>query len=196
MKILKRILMVLAILLLLVAAIGLMLPSQVHVERSQTINQPQEMVFNYVNIVKNWNTWSPWFELDTTASYTYAGPESGLGAKLSWVSANKDVGRGSMTYTEVNAPSLIKQDLSFMEEGVATGIYTFAPEDNGTKITWVFEFDTGFNPLLRILGKLMDGMVGKDFERGLNNLKTVLEAKPAIEIEDEVSVSDSIPVAK
>lgn len=195
MKILKRILLVIAIILLVVTAIGLILPSHVHVERSITINQPQERVFSYVNNIKSWNEWSPWFELDTTASYTQAGPPSGVGAKLSWVSTNKDVGRGSMTYTEVNPPSLIKQDLNFMEEGVAQGIYTFSPEGSGTKVTWAFEFDTGFNPLLRILGKFMDGMVGKDFEKGLSKLKTILEAMPAESTHEEKPLNDTIPAA-
>ncbi|TAH42862.1 MAG: hypothetical protein EYC69_04630 [Bacteroidetes bacterium] len=195
MKILKRILLVIALILLIVTGIGLLLPSHVHVERSMTINQPQEMVFNYVNNIKNWNSWSPWFELDTTASYTQAGPPSGVGAQLSWVSTNKDVGRGSMIYTEVSNPSLIKQDLNFMEEGVARGVYTFAPDGTGTKITWAFEFDTGFNPLLRILGKFMDGMVGKDFEKGLTKLKTILESMPVEGGSGEISVPDTIPSA-
>ena len=39
MKIFKRILFIIAILLLLIAGIGLLLPSQVHVERSIDINK-------------------------------------------------------------------------------------------------------------------------------------------------------------
>lgn len=193
MKIIKRILFILAILLLVVAAIGLMLPSQVHVERSITINKPQEMVFNYVNNINNWNTWSPWYELDTTASYVLAGPESGIGAKLTWVSTNKDVGKGSMTYTEVKVPSMIKQEINFMEEGLALGTYSFSSEGDGTKLNWSFEFDTGFNPLLRILGKFMDGMVGKDFERGLNKLKDLLENMPNEVVSKDAPMNDTIP---
>lgn len=82
-----------------------------------------------------------------------------------------------------------------MEEGVAQGIYTFSPEGSGTKVTWAFEFDTGFNPLLRILGKFMDGMVGKDFEKGLSKLKTILEAMPAESTHEEKPLNDTIPAA-
>jgi len=196
MKILKRILIVFAILLMVVAVIGLMLPSHVHVERSTTISRPQEMVFDYVNNIQNWNSWSPWYELDTTASYTLSGPPSGLGAKINWVSTNKNVGTGSMTYTEVTTPSKIVQDLNFMEEGVATGTYSFVADGEGTKVTWSFEFDTGFNPLLRIMGKFIDGMVGKDFEKGLSNLKSILENMPIPQPEQqsEVQAPDSVPV--
>ncbi|MBP6334037.1 MAG: SRPBCC family protein [Bacteroidia bacterium] len=193
MKILKRILLVLAILLFVVTAIGLLLPSRVYVERSVNINKPQEMVFNYVNTINNWNKWSPWFELDTTASYTQEGPSSGQGAKLIWISENKDVGKGSMTFVEVEAPNKIKQALNFMEEGVATGTYSLETAESGTKFTWSLEFDTGFNPLLRIMGKFMDGMVGKDFEKGLNKLKSILESMPEPQLEVPVIVQDSIP---
>jgi len=175
MKILKRILLVLAILLLVITAIGLVLPSHVHVERSTVIQKPREMVFAYVNDLRNWNTWSPWYELDTTATYSHEGPPVGKGAKISWISADKNVGTGSITISEVSEPLSIEQKLNFMEEGTATANFRFEEEGAATKMTWGFDFDTGFNPLLRILGKFMDGMVGKDFEKGLAGLKNILE---------------------
>ncbi len=194
MKILKRILLILAILLLIVTAIGLMLPSNVHVARSETISQPRVMVFNYVNNLKNWNTWSPWFDLDTTASYTFEGPESGVGSKLSWISANKDVGKGSMTLVESNSPDKIVQDLNFMEGGLAKGTYLFEDAGDGTKITWSLDFEAGFNPLLRIMGKFMDGMVGKDFEKGLSKLKMNVEALPLNPVPEETAPADSLAI--
>ncbi len=180
MKILKRILLVLAIILLVITAIGLLLPSHVHIERSTVINKPREMVFAYVNDLRNWNTWSPFYELDTTASYSHDGPPAGKGSKISWVSAHKNVGTGSITISGVNEPSSIQQELNFMEEGTARANFNFEEEGAATRMTWGFDFDTGFNPLLRILGKFMDGMVGKDFEKGLANLKSILENRKDI----------------
>ena len=66
-----------------------------------------------------------------------------------------------------------------MDEGSAFATFTFAPEEAGTRVTWAFEFEVGMNPLLRIIGKFMDGMVGKDFEKGLARLKSNLEKMPA-----------------
>lgn len=35
----------------------------------------------------------------------------------------------------------------------------------------------GNNPIAKYFGLLMDKLIGADFERGLNNLKTVCETK-------------------
>ncbi|HRH65212.1 MAG TPA: SRPBCC family protein [Bacteroidia bacterium] len=178
MKILKRILLIIAILLLVITGIGLLLPSHVHVERSMEINADQNALYSFVGNFDNWNSWSPWYELDTTTTYTFDGPHSGKGAVLRWESTNKNVGSGSMTITDATAPEVIKQDLNFMESGIAKSEYRFEKAGEGTKVTWSMDMETGFNPLTRIVGKFMDGMIGKDFEKGLTKLKTVAEAMP------------------
>ena len=179
MKIFKRVLIAIAILLLVIAAIGFMFPSKVHVERATVINQPKEKVFAYVNNLHNFNSWSPWHDMDTAATYTFEGPETGVGAAMKWESNNKDVGKGMMKFVEVVDGQMIREELSFMDEGSAFATFTFAPEEAGTRVTWAFEFEVGMNPLLRIIGKFMDGMVGKDFEKGLARLKSNLEKMPA-----------------
>lgn len=190
MKILKRILLIIAILLLLVAGIGLLLPSHVRVDRSTDIKADPNTVHAFVNNFDNWNSWSPWYELDTTAHYEFSGPHSGKGAVLSWTSTNKNVGSGSMTITESVAPDLIKQDLNFMENGVAKSEYQFKASASGTTVVWAMEVDMGFNPLLRIMGKFMDSMVGKDFEKGLAKLKSVIESMPAGGITSAMKVEE------
>lgn len=179
MKIVKRILLILAVLLLVIAGIGLLLSRHVHVERSLVINADPNTLFSYTVNFDNWNSWSPWYDLDTTTQYTFEGPHSGVGAILKWNSSNKDVGQGSMITTELNSPQLIKQDYVFMGTDTAKAEFHFDPSEKGTKVTWSLDMEMGFNPLLRILGKFMDGMVGKDFEKGLAKLKTVVENMPA-----------------
>lgn len=179
MKIFKRILIALAILLLVIAAIGFMLPSKVYVERSTVINQPKESVFSYVNDLRNFNAWSPWHDMDTAARYTFEGPSSGVGATMHWASDNKDVGKGFMKYIEVSGDTLIREQLGFMSQGSASAIFRFVSEGQATRVSWAFEFEVGANPLLRIIGKFMDGVVGKDFEKGLAQLKSNLEKMPA-----------------
>lgn len=182
MKIFKKILIVIAILLLVISAIGLFFfPGHIHVERSIVINQSPSMVYNYSGDLKNYQQWSPWYELDTAAAYTYSENTTGKGANMSWESEVKNVGKGSMTINEAVKDSKIGLDLNFMENGVAQGSYLFTPEGKGTKMTWTLDFEAGKNPLMRIMGKFMDGMVGPDFERGLNKLKAKLESMPAQE---------------
>jgi Polyketide cyclase / dehydrase and lipid transport len=179
MRTVRKILFILAIIILVIAAVGfLFFPSHIHVERSTIINQKQSVVFNYVNNLDNWNSWSPWYRLDTTAKYHFEGVHLGKGAILRWESENKNVGIGKMTITESKPDSLIMQDLNFMDQGTAYSSFRLSTEDNSTKFTWAFDVEAGANPLFRIMGSFMDGMVGKDFEKGLSALKNNLENLP------------------
>ncbi len=179
MRIFRKILITLAIILLVVAAAGLIFfPSHIHAERSVIIDRQQSTVFNYVNNLHNWNNWSPWYKMDPNAKYVYEGPASGVGAKLSWDSKEKKVGKGSMAITDSNPDSLVKLDLNFMENGVAKCSFHLSPEGNGTKMTWAFDTEAGANPLMRIMGSMMDKFIGNDFESGLQSLKKTLEATP------------------
>lgn len=177
MRIFRKILIIIAVIMLVVAAVGLLFfPAHIHVERSTVINQKPSMVFNYVSDLHQWNNWSPWYKRDPNAKYIFAGPESGKGSSLSWESNVKDVGNGKMTITDAEPDSLIRQDLNFMENGVAKSSFRLSPEGEGTKITWAFDSDAGANPMMRIMGAFMDKFVGPDFESGLNSLKEKMES--------------------
>lgn len=183
MSILKKVILGLAIFLLLVAAAGLLFfPGQVEIRRSVTIQRPVTEVFTYLNNLENYNQWSPWFQLDTAADYSFSGPSSGVGATMTWDSKNEQVGKGSLTYTDVVIQKSIKHDLNFMENGVAKGEYILSPDEAGTNVTWVFSFEAGANPLLRIMGSFMKDIIGEDFDKGLFRMKSILESAPATDV--------------
>ena len=104
---------------------------------------------------------------------------------MKWVSEKGEVGVGSMVITSSISPVSIKHDLSFSKNGKATGDYLLATTDSGTTVTWIFGFEAGANPLLRIMGAYIQDMVGADFDRGLAKLKLTLETQ-------NVSAVDSI----
>lgn len=196
MKIVKKILIVIAVLLLLISAIGLIFfPAQIHVERSVVINKDVSTVYEQISNLKNFQSWSPWYDMDTTASYTYSGPESGAGQALHWDSKEKNVGKGSLTIAEVVEDSMVNMDLAMAGGGEgAKAIYTLTPEGDATKMTWSMDMNAGMNPLMRIMGKFMDGMVGPDFEKGLNKLKARVETMPSLSSSitvEEVEVDDT-----
>src|ERR1051326_1899822 len=177
MKIVKGILITLVILVLIIVAVGFLSPRHVQVERSLTMKAPQEIVHAQINNLKNWNKWSPWYKLDTTMKMEYNDIEAGTGASFKWDSQNKNVGKGDMTIT-ASAKDSISTAMNFMEHGTATAKFILTKENDGTKVSWIMESDMGNNPIGRIFGLFMDKMVGKDFENGLANLKTVSEAMP------------------
>lgn len=152
-----------------------MLPRQVHVDRSITIDAPREAVFPHLEGYQTFNKWSPWFELDPNAKYTYSGPATGVGAKMSWVGDPSALGSGSQTITAVHPIDRVATDVDFGQGSIAKQVISVSAAGAGTKVTWGIDIDLGMNPISRYFGLAMDGMVGKDFDKGLGNLKKLVE---------------------
>ncbi|MFQ5674932.1 MAG: SRPBCC family protein [bacterium] len=178
---LKKILIGIVGLVVLLAVVGLLIPSSYRVERSIQINAPVETVFAQVVDVKNWENWSPWKEQDPTINTTYGDVTSGIGGHFSWTSENS--GDGSLTITEVEENRKIKTDLDFGDQGTANGFWMFTQNDEGVKVTWGFSGDFGYNLMGRYIGLMMDSFAGPDLEKGLANLKKTAEAMPVPETE-------------
>lgn len=178
---LKRILIVLAVLAVLIIGGGFLLPSSAHVERSSVINVPQMQVFEMINSFERFNEWSPWAELDPNTKYSFTGPVSGVGASFAWDSADAAVGSGSQQIIESTPPTLVRVQLKFVGQGDAVAFYRLEPMESGTKVTWGFDTEFGNDVIGRWFGYLLfDRMLGADYEKGLQKLKTVLErAEPA-----------------
>lgn len=171
----RNILIGLVVLVALVVGGAYLTPQNAHVERSAVMSATPEEVFSVVNDLSRFNEWSPWAKLDPKAKYTMDGPPSGVGAKMSWVSADANVGSGSQEIIESTPYSVVKTKLDFGPQGTAIATFTFAPAEGGTKVTWGFDSDLGMNPVARYFGLMMDGMVGKDYESGLASLKAIVE---------------------
>ena len=173
----KKILLGIAIFVAVFAAVGFMLPERVHVERSTDINAPADKVFALVNNFREFNKWSPWAKLDPDTQYTFTGPDSGVGAMMSWQSAHANVGSGSQKIVESEPNKHVSVTLNFSDQGVATATYDLTSQDLITRITWGFSMDLGANPIARYFGLFFDGMIGSDYERGLATLKTLAETQ-------------------
>ena len=110
---------------------------------------------------------------------TYDGASAGTGAIYSW-SGNDQVGEGRMTLTESRPSDLIRIKLEFIKPFAATNTteFSFKPEGNQTVVTWSVFGENNF--MAKAFGLLMnmDKMVAGDFEKGLAQLKSVMEAAP------------------
>ena len=174
MKILKWILIVVLALIAVLVVGGYLLSPKFTVTRSVTINAPADKVYGLVANPRSWKQWSVWTQRDPAMQIEYAGPESGAGAKWNWRS--KSQGDGTMTFTAAEPPRRVAYELFFPDFGTtSSGDLAFAPEGGATRVTWTMNGDMGRNPVFRWMALGADGMVGKDFEAGLANLKTVAE---------------------
>lgn len=176
MKMIKKIGIALLVIIGLIIVVSLFLPSKIKVERSISINAPTEIIFEQINTLKNWNNWSPWYKLDTAVVQTYFGGEKGKGAGYTWDSKNSDVGTGKLTIVESAPYDSIITALDFMEQGTAFGGFNFKKKGEATVVTWYMNSDMGWNPIGKIFGLFMDGMLGPDFEKGLVDIKKVSES--------------------
>ena len=175
----RRILLWVGVLLVVAIAAAFMLPRHVRVERSATIAASPATVFTVLNSFKLFNRWSPWFELDPEAKYTYEGPAAGAGAKLSWVGNPKALGSGSQVITASKPYERIEADVDFGQGGApAKQTYALTTEGTGTRVSWSMDVDLGMNPIARYFGLGFDGMIGRDFDKGLALLKTFAEGLP------------------
>ncbi len=166
-----------AVVIALVAAF--VLPRHAVVARSIEIAAPPAAVFPLVGDLRRFNEWSPWADLDPETTYTFTGPTDGVGQTLNWESDDERVGDGAIAIAAVEPDTRVDLIIAFADAGVASASVALEPAAAGTRVTWRFESDLGFNPIARYFGMMADDVVGPDYEKGLARLKAVAETPPA-----------------
>lgn len=154
-------------------------PSAFRITRSATMVASPEVIFAQVNDFHKWEDWSPWAKLDPASRETFDGPPAGVGAGFAW-SGNMEVGEGRMTITENRAPELILLKLDFVRPMKATHFTEFVlqPQGNQTLVTWTMSGNNNFMAKAVNLFMNCDRIVGGFFEKGLAQMKAVVEAAP------------------
>jgi hypothetical protein len=154
-------------------------PDSFRLQRAIDIKAPPEKIYGYLADFhpEGWGKWSPWEGLDPDLQRTYSGPAAGEGSVYAW-EGNKKVGTGRMEILETTVPSDLKIKLDFFKPFRASNITEFMvlPEDGVTRVIWVMSGPSPYMSKLMGVFISMDKMVGKDFEKGLAQLKAVSEA--------------------
>ncbi|MFE7421420.1 transcriptional regulator [Rhodococcus sp. ACS1] len=148
------------------------------VERSTVIDASPDVVQPLLDDFRKWQAWSPWEDVDPDLKRTYSGPDSGVGASYAW-EGNRKAGSGQMVITESVPGSKVVLDLTFLKPFKAENVTTFLLEPNGAGTTVRWQMTGKNNLFFRIVGVVfpMDKMVGKDFEKGLAQLKAAAEQR-------------------
>jgi len=152
-------------------------PDTFRIQRATSIKAPPEKIFALVNDLRSHALWSPWEKKDPAMKKSYSGAASGEGAVYEW-DGNKNIGKGRMEITETSPPSKVTLKLDFIKpfEGHNIAEFTLDAKADATNVTWAMY---GPSPVLsKVIGLFcnMDRMIGKEFETGLANLKTITEA--------------------
>lgn len=154
---------------------GLLLPDEVEVERSIRIDRPPSEVYAVVNGFGRFNEWSPWVAYDPTAQYAFQGPATGVGARMTW---SGEKGGGAQEIVAVRPNEQVTVELDFGADGKAVAQHILSADGDGTLARWRFHSDFEGSLPGRWFGLMFESMIGPDYEKGLANLKRVVEAGP------------------
>ncbi len=153
-------------------------PDTFRVQRTTTIKAPPEKIFALVNDLHSHGLWSPWEKKDPAMKRTYSGAASGEGAVYEW-DGNKNIGKGRMEIAEASPPSKVTFKMHFIKPFEAYNIAEFTLDARGdsTSVTWTIYGPSPYLSKVMSLFCSMDSMIGREFEAGLANLKTITEAE-------------------
>ena len=138
--------------------------------KTKVINMPKNIVFNYVNDYKNWESWMVWEETDL--KFNYPTITSGKGSSFSW-EGSLDDGSAKTVF--------IKENDSIVQLIEANGLksdvnWTFSDTTGGTKVTWRIKGKLGFLPKISaFLNGGIQTVIGEKYEESLNKLNKTLD---------------------
>jgi hypothetical protein len=178
MKILVGIILVLAGIIVLLLIIGFFLRKNYSVGKEVVINKPKTTVFDYLRHLKNQNKFSVWGSLDPNMKADFRGTDGTEGFVSAWDSDVKNVGKGEQEILKIIDGERIDYEIRFIKPFKSTSwayIKTTAVAENQTRVLWEFNGKMNYPTNLMLLFMNMEKMVGGDLDKGLQNLKSILE---------------------
>lgn len=178
MKIFIVILAVILSILALLLIIGIFLKKEYVVTREVIVNKPKTTVFKYIKLLKNQNEYSVWASMDPNMKKEFKGTDGTAGFVSAWESQEKNVGKGEQEILKVVDGERVDYEIRFIKPFESTSyasMSAFSVTENQTKVQWVFNGKMKYPMNLMLLFMNMEKMIGNDLEKGLQNLKALLE---------------------
>lgn len=160
--------------ILLITLLAFLVPTAFEHKATITINKSKAEVFEYLKSLKNQDKWSVWNQMDPNMKQEFTGTDSTVGFISAW--EGKKAGKGAQEIKKITEGDRIDIELRFEKPFKITNKVYFATtnfEGNKTKIEWVM-YGNSLRPF-NLLFPLMVGSLLKDFNKGLANLKAILE---------------------
>lgn len=176
MKIVKRILLVLAILIAIPLITALFIKKDFTVAREVVVNKPNSQVFNYVKYLKNQDKFNKWVMTDPAAQKTYRGTDGTVGFAYAWNSKMDELGEGEQVIKKIDEGHRLDYDVHFVrpfENNANIYMATEPVSNNQTKVKWVFQGTSKYP--MNFMNLFIDNILGKDLATSLDNLKSLLE---------------------
>lgn len=178
-KIVKTTLAVMFGLFALMVIISLFMSSDYQVERSLVINSDYNKLELLIATPQKWTEWSVWnADSDSTVVFTFDGPESGIGAKMSF--KGDLIGDGKLRITDYNQ-NAIDYRMSFADGAFITdGTILLQPKNESVNVIWQIKGNVGWNPIAKFFKKVLKDLLSKDIDENLSKLKKTAENAPKV----------------
>lgn len=147
--------------------------------RTMVINASRAEIFNYVSQLKKQPYWVPWFKKDPDALLKFKGEDAKESAGFYW-RGNRKVGEGTQKIIKLKPMAIMETRLLFVRPiklNSLTYIAIKELEPNKSKIVWGVRGLLPFPLSIMSIFYSVDKLLGNDLEKGLINLKAILESK-------------------
>ncbi len=161
---------------ILLVGVGQFMTSEFVVERDIVIDAPPERVYDALDDFETFKQWSPWSNVSPPPGFTLAGAFEGRGASLEWESNNPRLRSGRLEIIDVDPPDRVV--IAAQVAGAQDPEYRFliAPSGSGSRLTWRYSEQYGWDLVARYLGLASKGWASDDAEQSLANIKELLES--------------------
>jgi hypothetical protein len=146
------------------------------IEKSIEIERNSNSVFEYLRLTKNQDSFSVWNMADPKMKKSYKDVDGTVGFVYTWDSTVKNVGAGEQEIAAIDEGKSIDYFIRFtrpMQNNGKTRFQITSLGDERSTVTWIFDSPSKFP--MSLFSPIFKLMLGKDLEKGLNNLKSILE---------------------
>ena len=151
-------------------------PDYVTVARSIRIQASPQAIFPFLEDLRLFGAWSPFEQLDPAAQRRFSGSPRGTGAVYEW-DGNDKLGSGRMEIIDTAPAKRVISELEFFRPFKADCLVEFSlqPVSGGTEVRWEMDGARSLSVKLVSLFLDLDGIQGREFEKGLAALKALVE---------------------
>lgn len=182
-----EILISLAIVTVLFLAVGVVLPSSRHISEKVETNRKMTIVYDTLNSFRRFKTWNVLALRDPKMQIKLSGPETGVGARLDYVSDEKSLGVGSGSW-EITTSEPNKR-IAFAIDNNERGHdkrseFRFKPtgrSGRNVEITQTYDVQYGWNLVGRYGGLYVSRHVGDGMKLSLARLSNMLASVPNVD---------------
>jgi len=165
-----------------------LLPNELSVTSTATIDRPRAAVFAMSNDLRIAREWSPYYAMDPDAEYRFSGENPGAGQTMRWSSTVRQVGSGRISIVESIENEQIDTIVEVGERATMNAQMLFRAVDRtSTSVAWTITAQCSegwINVPCRYMNLILRGVAARDMASGLARLKTLSEQLPDVDFEN------------